>query len=244
MIGGAVAPGPAVTLRLHTPETMPDSDLTTAVVWLVEDDRDYRGAVAEWLGAHVRAVEAYDSVEAAVARLEALRGRAPAGGWPEVVLLDVNLPGVTGIEGLGALKSRLPGAVVVMLTIRDDAETVYAALGAGASGYLLKSASPDELLAAVAEARSGGMLMQRQVARLVLSAFEDRQPAPDYGLTNRETEVLAEMVAGHTQPQIAERLFVSLSTVNSHVQSVYAKLHVHNGSAAVAKAVRERLVAG
>ena len=124
----------------------------------------------------------------------------------------------------------------------DDAETVYAALGAGASGYLLKSASPDELLAAVAEARAGGMLMQRQVARLVLAAFEARRPAPDYGLTPRETEVLSEMVAGHTQPQIAERLFVSLSTVNSHVQNVYAKLHVHNGSAAVAKAVRERLV--
>ena len=221
---------------------MPDPDLSTAAVWLVEDDADYRSAVAELLRASARAVEEFGSVEAAVARVDAARGAPPPDGWPEVVLLDVNLPGVTGIEGLAALKSRLPGAVVVMLTIRDDAETVYAALGAGASGYLLKSASPDELLAAVAEARAGGMLMQRQVARLVLAAFEDRRPAPDYGLTPRETEVLSEMVAGHTQPQIAERLFVSLSTVNSHVQNVYAKLHVHNGSAAVAKAVRERLV--
>ena len=232
---------PAVPCRPARP-AMPDSDLSTATVWLVEDDADYRSAVADWLTVHVRGVETFTSVEGALARVDSLGEAAPPDGWPEVVLLDVNLPGVTGIEGLSDLKSRLPGAFVVMLTIRDDAETVYAALGAGASGYLLKSASPDELLAAVAEARAGGMLMQRQVARLVLASFADRRPAPDYGLTPRETEVLSEMVAGHTQPEIAERLFVSLSTVNSHVQNVYAKLHVHNGSAAVAKAVRERLV--
>ena len=223
---------------------MPDPDLSSAVVWLVEDDADYRGAVAELVGGHVRSVETFGSVEAVLSRVDSLGRATPEGGWPEVVLLDVNLPGVTGIEGLGELKARLPGSVVVMLTIRDDAETIYAALGAGASGYLLKSASPDELLGAIREARAGGMLMQRQVARLVLAAFEDRRPAPDYGLTRRETEVLAEMVEGHTQPEIADRLFVSLSTVNSHVQNIYAKLHVHNGSAAVAKAVRERLVEG
>lgn len=222
---------------------MPESDLTSAVVWLVEDDADYRDAVAELLRANVRSVETFGSVEAVLARVDGIGAGAPDGGWPEVVLLDVNLPGVTGIEGLSELKARLPGSVVVMLTIRDDADTIYAALGAGASGYLLKSASPDELLGAVREARAGGMLMHRQVARLVLASFEAKRPAPDYGLTKRETEVLAEMVEGHTQPQIADRLFVSLSTVNSHVQSIYAKLHVHNGSAAVAKAVRERLVA-
>ncbi len=223
---------------------MPDSDLSTAVVWLVEDDIDFRETVAEGVGGAVRAVEAFGSVEAALARIESFRGGTPEVGWPEGVLLDVNLPGLSGIEGVGELKARLPDAAIVMLTIHDDAETVYAALGAGASGYLLKSAGLDALVGAVREARSGGMLMQRQVARLVLAAFEARRPVPDYGLTERETEVLAEMVAGHTQPQIAERLFVSLSTVNCHVQSAYAKLHVHNGSAAVAKAIRERLVEG
>jgi len=221
---------------------MSDSDLSSAVVWLVEDDADYRAAVEELVRANVHSVETFGSVEAVLARVAGIGAGTPEGGWPEVVLLDVNLPGVTGIEGLAELKARLPGSVVVMLTIRDDADTIYAALGAGASGYLLKSASPDELLGAIREARAGGMLMQRQVARLVLASFEARRPAPDYGLTKRETEVLAEMVEGHTQPQIADRLFVSLSTVNSHVQSIYAKLHVHNGSAAVAKAVRERLV--
>ena len=218
------------------------ADLSTAVVWIVEDDVDYREALAELLSAEVRAVETFGSVEAALARVDSFGRGAPEAGWPEVVLLDVNLPGLSGIEGIGEIKARLAAAAIVMLTIRDDAETIYQALGAGASGYLLKGTDPDALLAAIHEARAGGMLMQRQVARLVLAAFEARRPAPDYGLSPRETEVLAEMVNGLTQPQIAERLFVSPSTINSHVQRIYEKLHVHTGSAAVAKAVRERLV--
>jgi DNA-binding NarL/FixJ family response regulator len=224
------------------------SDLSAATLWIVEDDADYREAVAELLNDHVADVEAFGSVETALARADVLASgaspSAPEAGWPEVVLLDVNLPGLSGIEGVGEIKSRVPTTAVVMLTIRDDADTIYAALGAGASGYLLKSASPDELLGAVREARTGGMLMQKQVARLVLASFEARAAVPDYGLTPRETDVLREMVGGHTQPQIAERLFVSLSTVNSHVQSIYRKLHVRNGNAAVSKAVRERLVGG
>ena len=241
MIGGSRRASPRITL-FSPQHYMRDSDLSHTVVWLVEDDADYRGAVSEWVGQHARAVETFGSVEEAVARIDAVRGGTPDPGWPDVVLLDVNLPGASGVEGVAEVKGRLPGAAVVMLTIRDDAETVYAALGAGASGYVLKGARPDELLAAVREGQSGGMLMQRRVARLVRAAFEDRRPPPDYGLTARESEILAEMVEGHTQPQIAERLFVSLSTVNTHVQSIYAKLHVHTGSAAVAKAVRERLV--
>lgn len=157
-------------------------------------------------------------------------------------MLDVNLPGLDGIEGVGALKARAPRANIVMLTIRDDAETIAAALGAGASGYLTKDATPDELLAAIDAAHAGGMWMQPTVARIVRDAFERRPPAPDYGLTTREREVLAEMVAGGTQREIAERLFVSPSTVNSHIQHLYEKLHVHSGSAAVAKAIREGLI--
>ena len=218
-------------------------ELSSSVVWIVEDDRDYRETVAECVGGAVGAVETHGSVEEALARIDSFGAGAPGAGWPAVVLLDVNLPGVTGVEGVAEIKRRLPRTEIVMLTIRDDPETVYAALGAGASGYLLKSAGAGELLDALRQALAGGMLMQRQVARLVLTAFEAHRPAPDYGLTPRETDVLREMVEGHTQPQIAERLFVSLSTVNTHVQNVYAKLHVHNGSAAVAKAVRERLVA-
>ena len=217
---------------------MPPSDaaVSDAAVWVVEDDADYRDALAASLAPAVR--QAFGSVEDAVAWATV----APPDTAPDVVLLDVNLPGRTGIEGLADLKSRLPATRFVMLTIRDDAATVYAALGAGASGYLLKSAGADEILAAVEAARAGGMLMPAPVARLVLAQFAPEVPSPTYGLTARERDVLAEMTNGYTQKEIATRLFISTSTVNTHVQSLYDKLHVRTASAAVAKAVRERLV--
>lgn len=211
---------------------MPDA--TPASVWIVEDDAGYREAVAMALGPACCAT--FDSVEAALERA------ATAPDPPEVVLLDVNLPGLSGLDGIGLLKARLPGARVVMLTIRDEPETVYAALGAGASGYLLKSVGADAIVDAVETARRGGMWMPAPVARLVLARFAPAAPASDYGLSERERDVLAEMTRGGTQREIADRLFVSVSTVNTHVQNVYAKLHVRTASAAVAMAVRERLV--
>ena len=223
-------------LFVRMPETPP------ATVWIVEDDAGYRDAVAATLAPSADVQRVFGSVEDALAWADAHAGRAPAGGWPDVLLLDVNLPGLTGIEGLGALKARLPGTRIVMLTIRDDADTIYGALGAGASGYLLKDAPADQIAAAVEAARAGGMLMPGPVARRVLARFEQPAPAPDYGLTERERDVLREMVLGHTQKEIAARLFVSVNTVNTHVQHLYEKLHVHNGSAAVAKALRERLL--
>lgn len=208
-----------------------------SVVWIVEDDAGYRDALVAALAPAVQ--QAFETVEDALAWAAAV----PADAAPDVALLDINLPGMTGIEGLAGLKAHLPATRFVMLTIRDDAETVYAALGAGASGYVLKSAGADEIAAAVAVARTGGMLMPAPVARLVLAQFAPGAPAPDYGLSPRERDVLAEMTGGFSQKEIAARLFISVSTVNSHVQSLYDKLHVRTASAAVAKAVRERLVA-
>ena len=208
-----------------------------SVVWIVEDDAGYRDALVAALAPAVQ--QAFETIEDALAWAAAV----PADAVPDVALLDINLPGMTGIEGLAGLKAHLPATRFVMLTIRDDAETVYAALGAGASGYVLKSAGADEIAAAVAVARTGGMLMPAPVARLVLAQFAPDAPAPDYGLSPRERDVLAEMTGGFSQKEIAARLFISVSTVNSHVQSLYDKLHVRTASAAVAKAVRERLVA-
>ncbi len=214
-------------------------DLRHVRVWIVEDDIDFRDAFEDVVGPQVSLEGVFGSVEAAIARLDVAPEDAP-----DVMMLDVNLPGLTGIEGLGALKSRAPATFVVMLTIRDDAATISQALGAGASGYVLKGATPDLLLAAIDQASRGGMLMEPAVARAVLSQFEARPPTPDYGLTDRERDVLREMVSGGTQREIADRLFVSPSTVNTHVQHLYEKLHVHSGSAAVAKAIRERLLEG
>ena len=211
--------------------------LSPAAIWVVEDNTGYRDALTAALAPDVR--QTFGSVEDALAWSTS----APAGEAPDVVLLDVNLPGVTGIEGLAGLKAAYPTARFVMLTIRDDAATVHSALAAGASGYLLKSAGADEIAAAVEAARTGGMLMPAPVARLVLARFAPTAAPVGYDLTPRERDVLAEMTGGWSQKEIAERLFVSTSTVNSHVQSVYAKLHVRSASAAVAKAVREGLVA-
>lgn len=204
-------------------------------VWVVEDEADYRDALSQALAPN--RVRGFESVEEAVAWTTVAADESP-----DVVLLDVNLPGCTGIEGLGLLKPRLPGTRFVMLTIHDDAETVYAALRAGASGYLLKSAGADAIVAAVDAARQGGMLMPPPVARLVLALFAPEPVTPDYGLSPREFDVLQEMAQGHSQRVIADHLNVTASTVNSHVQRIYEKLHVRSASAAVAKALRERLV--
>jgi DNA-binding NarL/FixJ family response regulator len=211
------------------------------VVWTVEDDVDFRGALAEVLAPAAEVARAFGSVEEALAWI-GVADRTVGLARPDVLLLDVNLPGMSGLDGLAALKARLPLARVVMLTIRDDAETVYAALGAGASGYLLKSADPDELVAGVEAAYAGAMLIPPTVARLVLARFERVGPTQDYGLTGREREVLGWMVEGLIQKEIAAKLNVSDSTVNTHVQHIYEKLQVHNAAAAVAKAVREELL--
>jgi DNA-binding NarL/FixJ family response regulator len=204
-------------------------------VWIVEDDLAFREAFVEAVGPSVGLEGVFTSVEEAVAHLDV------GAEAPDVVLMDVNLPGVSGIEGIGAVKARAPSTRIVMLTIRDDAETIADALAAGASGYVTKGALPEHVLQALAAAHAGGMLMEPAVARIVQAAFE-RAPTPEYGLTAREREVLAEMVAGGTQREIGERLFISPHTVNKHIQHIYEKLHVQSGSAAVAKAIQERLL--
>ena len=148
-------------------------------VWIIEDDDAFRDTIAQVLDytLGLRCAGTHGSVEEALAAADVARRSGP-GAMPRVVLLDVNLPGQSGIEGIGALKAALPDARIVMLTIRDDAETVYAALGAGASGFMLKSSGVDQLVVGVREAAAGGMLMPAPVARRVLAAFQDPPTAP------------------------------------------------------------------
>lgn len=221
---------------------MPNSNIT---VWIVEDDGEFRKTLTFLLDntSGMACGHVFGSCEEALDLLDEFSGRARPWDLPDVLLLDINLPGLSGLEGIGRLKTLLPGTGIVMLTIRDDADTIYEAFRAGASGYLLKNAGVDQIISAVREAHQGGTLMPAPVARKVLAFFQQQGAAvPDYGLTDREKDVLREMTEGRAQKEIADRLYVSPSTVNSHIQHIYEKLHVHSGIEAVAKALRERLV--
>ncbi|MEM9664585.1 MAG: response regulator transcription factor [Bacteroidota bacterium] len=212
-------------------------------VWVVEDSTDLRETLIDLLN-HADGLTcegAFGSVEEVIEVLGTPPGPASAWTRPSVILLDINLPGTSGLDGLITIKSGLPDTNVVMLSVREEPETIFEALRRGASGYLLKQATVDEIIGAVRQAHVGGLLMPSSVAHKVFTFFRE-EPPQDYGLTEREKEVLGEMVEGYTQKEVAERLFVSAHTVNTHVKHIYAKLHVRSGIEAVVKALRERLL--
>jgi DNA-binding NarL/FixJ family response regulator len=209
------------------------------VVWLVEDNADTRRVLARVLNraATMACPCAFASCEAA---LDALRSNP----LPQVILLDVGLPGMSGIEGIAHFKALAPDCHIIVLTVFDDQEKVFDAICAGASGYLLKHADEDAIADAVQEVLQGGAPINPRVARLVLKMFASRAapPAQDYGLSSREREVLELMVQGLVKKEIADRLNLSYHTVDNHLRSIYTKLQVHTRGGAVAKAVSERLL--
>jgi DNA-binding NarL/FixJ family response regulator len=160
-----------------------------------------------------------------------------------LLLLDIDLPGMSGIEGLPLLVAAAPSTKVVVWTVFDDHEKVFQALCAGAAGYLLKTATIEEISEAVREVLRGGAPINPRIARRVLDVLSQvAPPRKDYRLTPRECEILEVMVQGLTKKQIAERMGLSYHTVDSHVRSIYEKLHVTSCHAAVAKALKERLL--
>lgn len=181
-----------------------------------------------------------------------------AGGWrsmeaalpglkpeqPDVLLVDLGLPGMSGIEGIRLIRSRWPQIVPVVLTVYLDDDRIIQALCAGARGYLLKKTPADEILVRLEEAAAGGAPMSPEIARQVVNLFSRFGPKPgsDHGLTPHELRVLKLLVDGHNYKTAAQVLGVTRSTVAFHVRKVYAKLEVHSKSEAVAKAVRGGLV--
>ena len=202
-------------------------------VVIVEDDPDINQTLALIIDGTpgFTCLHTFYDCESAIAEMKKLR--------PDVVLMDINLPGKTGIEGVKVLKQQVPELNILMLTVKLDDQSVFESLRAGASGYLLKHTPPSQLLQAIQEVQAGGAPMSMQVARKVLHSFHQTQESP---LSERETEVLKRLCEGDNYKSIAEALFVSGHTVRTHIKNIYAKLHVHTRAEAVRKAYKDRLV--
>lgn len=211
-------------------------------VWIVEDNRALRDSLVELLNLQpdMHCTYALPSCERLIETLD-------SGEAPDVALMDLGLPGLSGIEGIRRLHGLSPTTRVLVLTIHDDDERVFDAIAAGASGYLLKPLPPTQLVGAIRGVVHGAAPINPYIARKLLSVFARhvpaRSPATDgYGLTGRETEILQLLVDGLTLRAIGEQLNLSYHTISNHLRNVYAKLHVHSRSAAVSRALKEDLL--
>ncbi len=163
---------------------------------------------------------------------------------PDVVLMDIDMPHVNGIEGLQLIKKQFPQVKILMQTIFEDDDKIFQAICAGADGYILKKTPPAKLIDAITEVVSGGAPMTPTIAKQVLQLFnnKNKKTATDFNLTDREHEILSMLVQGLSYKMIADKCNVSYSTVNSHITHIYEKLHVKSGTEAVAKAIEQKIV--
>jgi DNA-binding NarL/FixJ family response regulator len=159
---------------------------------------------------------------------------------PDVVLMDIDMPGESGIKGVGNIKEARPETAVIMYTVFEDDEKLFQCLCAGANGYLLKKTSPAKLFDAIREVMEGGAPMSPSIAKKVLSVFQNSK-INKYNLTTRETEVLQWLTKGHSVKMIASQLFISYDTTRSHLKNIYQKLHVNCGKEAIAKVLSEKI---
>ena len=162
---------------------------------------------------------------------------------PDVVIMDIDMPGIHGIDGVKLIRKQFPGLQILMFTVFDNDEKVFAAIRAGASGYILKNAKPKNLLDAISEVYNGGAPMSPGIARKVLQQFQNILPEEvnDYHLSLREKEVLALLVDGYPYKMIAGKLNITYDTVRAHMKKIYEKLHVTSMTEAVAKAINKKL---
>jgi DNA-binding NarL/FixJ family response regulator len=209
-------------------------------IWIIDDHAVMRRTLAALMreAAGIRSVVSFSSAEDAH---EALRAEGVE--KPALVLLDIGLKGMSGLDAIPILKGFLPEACIVVLTVFEDDEKLFKAICAGASGYLLKTQSSGEILRAVGEALDGGAPVSPRLARRMMEMFAALvAPRQDYGLSSREREVLQWIVDGLLKKEIAARTGLSIHTVDAYLRRIYEKLHVQSRSGAVTKALRERLL--
>jgi len=208
----------------------------TVSVGIVEDHAEFRKSMVFLVSSIVdyMVVWSCGSVEEAIDKEVA----------PNVVLLDINLPRMTGLDAIQVLKFKWPDAKIVMLTILEDEYNILTAIKNGADGYILKKTNPQKILDAIQQVFDGGAALTPMVAKQVLSFFKSDSKAPEQVtlLTRREQEILTCIVSGLTNDKIATELFISTQTVRNHIKNIYEKLHVHSKAQVVAKALKEKMI--
>jgi DNA-binding NarL/FixJ family response regulator len=160
---------------------------------------------------------------------------------PDIILMDIGLPGMSGIEAMKLVKEKYPEVEIIMLTVYSDPQKIFDALCAGASGYLLKNAPFDELKASIIELKNGGAPMSPQIARKVIYYFKPKKEVKESLLSDKEKEVVIGLVDGLSYKQIGERLFISFETVRSHIKNIYKKLHVHSKAEIIRKSFKDEI---
>lgn len=207
-------------------------------VAVIEDQLNIRESLGLLIDASIsyRCTALYPSMEKALQNI--------ASDIPDVILCDIGLPGMNGIDGMKILKSNYPSLQIIMLTVYDDNERIVEAICAGASGYMLKNTPPDKLIASINEVVAGGAPMSPEIARRVMELFRTNPPPPkvEHDLTPHELRILKMLVDGHNYKTTAAALGVSINTVSFHMRHIYEKLQVHSKSEAVAKAMKNRIV--
>jgi DNA-binding NarL/FixJ family response regulator len=198
-------------------------------VAIVEDTKDIR----EGLALLIEASEGFECVDCCLDGETALKQLPES--KPDVVLMDINMPGISGVETVAKLKAILPATQFLMCTVYEEDEHIFNSLKAGASGYILKKTAPPKLLEAIAEIYNGGSPMSGSIARKVIASFRPVPAGNDNGLSSREQEILEALAKGYRYKEIADKLFISIDTVRSHIRKIYEKLQVHSRTEALNK---------
>lgn len=204
-------------------------------VAIVEDNHSLRTSLAALLNKSegMKCVAALPNLYNVVAEISRAK--------PDIILMDIGLPDISGIEGVRTVRLNFPEIDVLMLTVFDEDEKIFEAIREGASGYLLKKTPPEEIINCILELYHGGAPMSASIARRVVQSFhQPAAPINEYGLTTREKEVLYALIDGLSYKKIAEKYFVSVSTVRTHITNIYQKLHVNSRSQAVAKVLKQK----